>query len=99
MTCMPVSVIHQVSCGATPVIERIQRSASGLSGSPTEQLWRMLFKSYFLAIAFPCAISMRKAVGALYQTVTLYFSIASYQRSAEKRPPSTRLEIPSDQGP
>ena len=61
-------------------------TASGLSGSPTEQVWRSVERSYRLGTSSPAFISMRMAVGAVYQTVTPYFWITWYHALARKPP-------------
>ena len=49
-------------------------------------IYRRLDKSNRLVISAPACINMRMAVGAVYQTVTLYFSMILYQLLAEKPP-------------
>ena len=83
----PVSVCHQLSWIAWLNISLPQTTASGLSGSPTEEMNRNDDRSWFLTGSSPARISMRMAVGAVYQTVTLYLSIVSYQLLA-LNPPS-----------
>ena len=68
--------------------------ASGLSGSPTEHICLRLDKSYLPGTASPAFINIRIAVGAVYHTVTLYFSIISYQELALKPPSYITCVIP-----
>ncbi len=66
----PVSVCHQLSWMGRPNASWPQRTASGLSGSPTLAMKRRLRVSYVFATPAPARIIMRTAVGAVYQTVT-----------------------------
>ena len=66
----PVSVCHQLSWKGLPNASTPHTTPSGLSGSPTLAIKRSLDKSYRLAISAPTFISIRIAVGAVYQTVT-----------------------------
>ncbi len=66
----PVSVCHQLSWIVRPSTSRPQTTASGFSGSPTLATNRTDDKSYSPATSGPARISMRIAVGAVYQTLT-----------------------------
>ena len=79
----PVSVCQKVSWKSRPNASRPQCTPSGLSGSPTLHMWRSDERSRRFTGSIPSFISMRMAVGAVYQTVILCFSIVSYQRSLE----------------
>src|SRR5699024_6565434 len=98
MTWAPVSVIHHVSWMRLSNTSAPHLTTSGFSGSPTDSTWRKLDKSCDSTIASPAPISIRKAVGALYQIVTLYSSIALYQASGENRPPTINVVTPFSHG-
>ncbi len=66
----PVSVCHQLSWNGLPKASTPHTTASGLSGSPTLAIRRKFDRSNCLANSAPAFISMRMAVGAVYQTVT-----------------------------
>ena len=95
----PVSVCQNVSWNQRPNASWPQRTASGLSGSPTLHMWRRLVRLRRFTGSTPSFISMRMAVGAVYQTVMRCFSIVSYQRSLENPASSTTCVAPSDHGP
>src|SRR3954452_18606598 len=76
-----------------------QRTTSGFSGSPTLNICLKLDKSNFFTISSPAPINIRKAVGALYHTVTPYSSIILYQVSGLKRPPTITFDVPVNHGP
>jgi len=90
----PVSVCHQLSWKGRPKASSPQRTASGLSGSPTLAMKRRFLRSCFLTGSAPNFIIMRMAVGAVYQTLTFSVSRIPYQRSASKSPSSTMLVTP-----
>src|SRR5262245_53488357 len=95
----PVSVCHQLSWIAWPKTPIPQTTASGLSGSPTLQMYLRLDRSCFAGICSPAFISILRAVGAVYHIVTLYFSIVEYQRSGLNPASVTTEVIPFDHGP
>ena len=64
----PVSVCHQLSWNGRPNASTPQTTASGLSGSPTLARKRSEGNACCRAAAAPTFISMRIAVGAVYQT-------------------------------
>ena len=67
----PVSVCHQLSWNGLPKASTPQTTASGLSGSPTLAIKRKLERSNCPGdVRRPAFISMRMAVGAVYQTET-----------------------------
>jgi hypothetical protein len=76
----------------------LQTTASGLSGSPTLARKRSELRSYLRATSAPTFISMRMAVGAVYQTVTFCCSMIEYQRSASNSISSTMLVTPLTRG-
>ena len=94
----PVSVCHQLSWKGSPKASWPHTTASGLSGSPTLARKRRARKSWARARAVPAFISMRMAVGAVYQTVTRSLSRMPYQRAASKSPSSTMLVTPFVRG-
>ncbi len=94
----PVSVCHQVSCTGLPKASWPQTTTSGLSGSPTLATWRRADRSCPRACSAPARISMRSAVGAVYQTVTRCSSRIVYQRSASNSSSSTMLVTPHVSG-
>ena len=67
----PVSVCHQLSWNGMPIASTPHSTASGLSGSPTDAAKRRFERSNVFGSSTPDFISMRMAVGAVYQTVTL----------------------------
>lgn len=71
---------------------------SGFNGSPTLSTCRSEVRSYFATISSPAPISIRKAVGALYQTLTPSRSIVPYQLSGLKRPPTMTFVAPFSHG-
>ena len=91
----PVSVCHQLSWTGRPRTSRPHDTTSGLSGSPTLATNRSARQ---VARARrgprPARISIRSAVGAVYQTVTPASSRTRYQRSASNSPSSTTLVTP-----
>ena len=90
----PVSVCHQLSWNGLPKASALHTTASGLSGSPTLAISRSLDRSNRLAISVPTFISMRIAVGAVYQTVTFCCCRMRYQRSASNSAWSTIMVAP-----
>ena len=95
----PVSVCHQLSWNGRPKVCWLHTTASGLSGSPTLARNRNDPRSYFRATSAPTFISMRIAVGAVYQTVTFCRSRIEYQRSASNSSSSTMPVTPHTRGP
>ena len=85
----PVSVCHQLSWNGLPNASTPQTTASGLSGSPTLAIKRSFDRSNRWATSAPAFISMRIAVGAVYQTVTFCSCRMRYQRSASNSAWST----------
>ncbi len=94
----PVSVCHQLSWMGRPSASWPQRTASGLSGSPTLAMKRSRGKLYLRAISVPAFISMRTAVGAVYQTETRSSCRMPYQRSASNSSRSTIDVTPCSSG-
>ena len=94
----PVSVCHQLSWKGRPKACWLHTTASGLSGSPTLARKRNEPRSYLRATSAPTFISMRMAVGAVYQTVTFCRSMIEYQRSASNSISSTMLVTPQTSG-
>ena len=70
MRIAPVSVCHQLSWMGSPNASSPQTTPSGLSGSPTEATNRSDDRSKVCGSSVPDFMSMRTAVGAVYQTVT-----------------------------
>src|SRR5690606_41472403 len=98
MVCCPVTVIRHVSWIPSSNTWTPQRTTSGVNGSPADRTWRSVERSYSFTNASPAPISIRKAVGALYQTVTPKSSMALYHPSGEKRPPKITVVVPVSQG-
>ena len=94
----PVSVCHQLSWMGSPNASSPQRTASGFSGSPTLAMKRSAGCGCSRAISVPARISIRIAVGAVYQTLTCSSSRIRYQRPASKSPSSTTLVTPCASG-
>jgi len=90
----PVSVCHQLSWIGKPNASTPHTTASGFNGSPTLAMNRKRSKAYLRATSVPTFISMRTAVGAVYQTVTRWSRRMPYHRSASKSPSSTMLVMP-----
>ena len=90
----PVSVCHQLSWKGSPNASTPQRTASGLSGSPTLARKRSAGSLRPRTASNPAFIIMRIAVGAVYQTLTRSRSRIPYQRSASKSASSTMLVMP-----
>ena len=87
MRIAPVSVCHQLSWNGRLLITfSPQTTASGFRGSPTEQMWRSVERSYRDGTSSPAFISIRMAVGAVYHTVTPYFWMIWYHALARKPP-------------
>jgi hypothetical protein len=86
----PVSVCHQLSWIGRPR-PRAPDHASGLSGSPTLAMKRSAERSYRAPASAPTFISIRTAVGAVYQTLTRWSWRIPYQRSASNSASSTTL--------
>ena len=76
----PVSVCHQLSWTGSPRTSAPQATTTGLSGSPTLAMKRSADRSCPAASSGPYRISMRSAVGAVYQTVTRCPASSRYQR-------------------
>ena len=74
-------------------------TASGFNGSPTEHRCLRLFRLYFITTLFPARISILTAVGAVYQTFTLYFFIKLYHFSGSNLPAYTKEDAPTDHEP
>src|SRR6185312_4132859 len=73
----PVSVCHQVSTMGQrppPITSRYHIHASGLIGSPTLPSRRNDVRSWRLGHDSPMRRKVRMAVGAVYITLTRYFS-------------------------
>ena len=94
----PVSVCHQLSWNGMPNASWLQTTASGLSGSPTLAMKRSALRSYLRTASLPSFISMRIAVGAVYQTVTFCCSRIRYQSSASNSASATTFVIPQVSG-
>ncbi len=94
----PVSVCHQLSWKGRSNASTPQRTASGLSGSPTLARKRKQGRRRLRARSRPPFIIMRIAVGAVYQTLTRSRSRISYQRAASKSLSSTTLVTPIASG-
>ena len=95
----PVSVCHQLSWNGRPNASTPQTTASGLSGSPTLARWRSCgILPCARASSVPAFISMRIAVGAVYQTVTPCVARISYQRGASNSSRSTSSVTPQASG-
>src|SRR6476646_2211865 len=80
----PVSVCHHVSTTgqrSPPMYVWYQIQASGLIGSPTEPITRRLDRSCLAGSSDPHFMNVRIAVGAVYSTVTPYFSTIAQKRS------------------
>ena len=90
----PVSVCHQLSCAGRPRCSAVHTTASGLRGSPTLATKRSALRSRSWARSLPERMSIRIAVGDVYQTVTCCSSSVRYQRVASKSRSSTRLTTP-----
>ena len=94
----PVSVCHQLSWIGRPKASTPQTTPSGFNGSPTLATNRSDDMSYSLVMSVPAFVSMRIAVGAVYQTVTRLSWMIPYHRSASSSPSSTRLVTPCTNG-
>ena len=94
----PVSVCHQLSCTGRPQASWPQTTTSGLSGSPTLATNRSAERSWARATSLPARISIRSAVGAVYQTVTRCSARMRYQRSASISSSSTTAVTPCSRG-
>ena len=90
----PVSVCHQLSSTGRSKVSWPQTTASGFSGSPTLATCRSADRSYSLASSPPVRISIRSAVGAVYQTVTRCPWRIRYQRRALNSPASQTTVTP-----
>ncbi len=90
----PVSVCHQLSWIVRPSSCRPHTTASGLSGSPTLATKRSADRSTPACAAGPAFMSMRMAVGAVYQTLTACSASVVYQRRASNSPSSTIIVTP-----
>src|SRR6478735_2990030 len=80
----PVSVCHHVSTTGQvppPMCSRYHIHASGLIGSPTEPITPRLDRSCLAGSSDPHFMNVRIAVGAVYSTVTPYFSTIAQKRS------------------
>ena len=93
----PVSVCHQLSWIGRPSACTLHRTASGFRASPTLATKRRC-GSRRPPPSAPALISIRTAVGAVYQTVTRSRSRMSYQRSGSNSPSSTMLVTPCTSG-
>ena len=94
----PVSVCHQLSWTGRPRTSRPHTTASGLRGSPTLWINRRWVRLNCSRGSVPMRISLRIAVGAVYQTLTRSRSKIRYQRPASKSASSTILVIPWSSG-
>ena len=94
----PVSVCHQLSWNGRPKASCPQTTASGFSGSPTLARKRRELTSNFRTRSRPVFISMRMAVGAVYQTETFWSWRIPYQRWASNSASSTMLVTPLVRG-
>ena len=94
----PVSVCHQLSWIGSPSASSPHHTASGLSGSPTLATNLSAGKARLRASSAPDFISIRIAVGAVYQTETFCSSRMRYQRSASNSASSTTLVTPCSSG-
>ena len=94
----PVSVCHQLSWIGKPSTRFPHQTASALSGSPTLAMNRSRGNRYCAASSGPALISMRIAVGAVYQTVTPWSCRIRYQRSASNSASSTIDVTPCSRG-
>ena len=74
-------------------------TASALSGSPTLAMKRSSGYARVRASGVPAFISMRIAVGAVYQTLTFSRESSSYQRSGSNSSRSTIIVTPRVRGP
>ncbi len=93
MRIAPVSVCHQVSTIGQlepPMCSRYHVHASGLIGSPTVPSSRSEERSCLAGHCSPHFMNARIAVGAVYSTVTPYFT-----HRAQKRPRSGQSGAPS----
>ncbi len=90
----PVSVCHQLSWMGRPSTSSPHTTASGLSGSPTEAMKRSAERSCSAGSSGPDFISIRMAVGAVYQTFTCWSWSVSYQRRASNSAVSTIVVTP-----
>jgi hypothetical protein len=94
----PVSVCHQLSWMGRPSASSPHTTPSGFKGSPTLATKRRRDRSCGLASSAPAFMSIRTAVGAVYQTVTRSSSRMRYQRSASNSASSTMLVTPLASG-
>ena len=94
----PVSVCHQLSWIGRPSASCPQTTASGFSGSPTLATKRSADRSCSLRASAPARISIRTAVGAVYQTRDPLALERRYQRSASNSPSSTTIVTPCVSG-
>ena len=94
----PVSVCHQVSWIGFPSASSPQATTSGFSGSPTLAMWRRLDSSRPASGSAPAFMSIRSAVGAVYQTLTRSCSRIEYQRTASNSASSTMQVTPQASG-
>src|SRR3989338_2067516 len=95
----PVSVCHKLSWKGIPKTFSPHMTHFGFKGSPTLHKCLKLLKSYFFIILSSAAMSILIAVGAVYHTVILYFSIREYHFSASNLPEYSKVDIPFDQIP
>ena len=94
----PVSVCHQLSWIGRPSVSTPHHTASGLSGSPTLAIKRRSGKRLPSKRPGPAFISMRIAVGAVYQTLTRSSAKMANQRAVSKSAASTMLVAPMTSG-
>jgi hypothetical protein len=85
----PVSDCHQLSWNGRPKTFCPQTTHSAFRGSPTLARKRKAPKSRPAAASGPARISIRMAVGAVYQTCTRSASRMPYQRSSSNSASST----------
>ncbi len=81
------------------MVRMAQRTTSAFKGSPTEHMWRTFSRSCSLTRSSPARMSMRSAVGAVYHTVTPYFSRMLYHIPASNRPSYDTIDVPRYHGP
>ena len=94
----PVSVCHQLSWTVRPSACRPQTTTSGLSASPTLATCRRADRSNSPARSARARISIRSAVGAVYQTVTRWSCSTRYHRRASNSPASVTAVTPCVSG-
>ena len=94
----PVSVCHQLSWTVRWSDCCPQTTTSGLSASPTLATCRSADRSNSPARSARARISIRRAVGAVYQTFTWWSCSTRYQRRASNSPASVIAVTPCVSG-